>query len=1727
MPSLTDHDFRVLYESGEFDSDWYSRSYPDVGMLSMGPAEHYLRFGRLMGRPGRAGHPAGTAVLVESVPPVEHQALVRPAADLLEAPAPRRPDHPFLALTDKLPRDPQYPVSNYMYYIWSSRPDLQKIFDLHDAKARAAFCEWSLMHCDAEYGMRGWAYPEALLKTFTGHAGRIGVRARQMLNEESYIPTQAELASGAMRDDGANLIGYARGEFGMGEHVRAVAEALDEVGGNFSIINVPETGIHGEGDGRVESWITDRQEYTTNIFHINADVLPSLYFRLGPEFFERRYNIGYWAWELADCPSEFDMAAKMMDEVWGISEFVTNAFRQNFQLPVVNMPLAVELPPIEGNYSKRYFGLEEEEFVFLFTFDGASFLERKNPLALIRAFRNAFPKKTEKARLLLKTMNISRDDPKWKLIAREAAKDRRITIYDKRLKRDEVLGLYIACDSFVSLHRAEGFGRCLAEAMLLGKPVVATGYSGSNDFIREDTACVVDFRLIPVEEGAYPFWQNQMWADADVEHAAAQMRKLFYDDSFRREIARSGQAFIRDNFNYGVVGARYKDRLDLLRQRKSGWTPQQAETPEVSLLQGLVSRAPQANASPLVRLLAESDRVPGDDEYPISSVMYGIWEARPDLEQSFPLHDRESRIAFCEWFIVHGAAEYDMTGSALPLRLLETLSAHKGGVAEKARQLRSQTFSRSPHPAATGRLTQEGVNIVGYARGQLGLGEQLRTMAEALDTTEEKFAVVNVSAGGQHTDGDNRVDSWIERPADYDTNIIHINADVLPLHALRLGERFFDGRYNVGFWAWELSNCPPAFDTAIDLVDEIWTNSEFAADAIRQRTNKPVLPMAMPVELPTVDPRYTKATFGLPSDVFLFLFSFDAASYLDRKNPLGVIEAFRLAFPQGTEPVRLLLKTMNTPTGNPGWDKIVRAARSDTRIVVLSRKMDRGELLGLMNSCDAYVSLHRSEGFGFGMAESMLLGKPVVATGYSGSNEFIRPQTACVVDFELIPVPEGAYPFWQGQVWAEPDIVQAASYMERLFREDAWRGQVASKGQRFVTDHFNRQVIGQRYSGRLEQLRKQRREATLVVPPLSHVQGEPAQAQKLDPQVIFGSLDFPPEQASEDIFGTSLRVSGWVTGGAPVESISVRCDKGTEQEAHHGFLRPDIGAVHPEGIDAGRSGFGLVLDLATIGPGKHRITVKARSVAGAELEWKRDVRICDPSDLHRRWKAGQNDPAAVRISFLLRCGQLSAAERKRLRDTAASIAGQAMCTAEIILLGGEGVAAFSQGLELPSGVTLVGAEPELAAAIGRATGEFICPLRAGDLLLPGALAAAAVNIASSPTADLIYADEEQFLSGVGVPLFKPGWSPLYLREYNYVGRPFLMRREIAVTALREASASEPAIAELDEHALLRAAISRLRRVVHVPAIMARTVAADRMPLAPASPAMPSGGWPPVSIIIPTRLAKLPLVEACFRGLVEFTDYPGVEVVVVANNMPDRDRSLEWMRQWPFKIVEWDKGFNWSGLNNLGVRNATHDLLLFLNDDVEPLDRGWLKEMVSAIAAPQVGIVGALLTYPNGLIQHAGMNLGRGDGETHHTYRLRDPSTPSLVPAISVTREQSLVTGACMLTRRAHYDAAGGFDESLPIVCNDADFCFRQRDLGLSVVLAGRARLSHYEGISRAGISETEDFATFSNRWRVKFSEGDPYMNPNLDLSRSDGTVATDAHQSWIGRVFENPCYAKD
>ncbi|HEV2362454.1 MAG TPA: glycosyltransferase family 4 protein [Acidimicrobiales bacterium] len=322
-----------------------------------------------------------------------------------------------------------------------------------------------------------------------------------------------------------------------------------------------------------------------------------------------------------------------------------------------------------------------------------------------------------------------------------------------------------------------------------------------------------------------------------------------------------------------------------------------------------------------------------------------------------------------------------------------------------------------------------GMMLVGYLHAELGVGEGARITLDTIEAAGIETATYSfglTDSRQRHPFG--RADSLA---FDLDTSVICINSDQLPYFATTVGPRYFDGRYTVGLWAWETERLPASMAASGALVDEIWVPSSYTQAAVAASVpDRPVFVLPSPCPEPPVDDSLTRADLGLPEG-FVFLFMFDFFSTIERKNPLGLIEAFRRAFGPG-DGASLVFKTINGDSRVLDRERLLLAARGRDDIHLVDRYASGVELASMLANADCYVSLHRAEGFGLTMADAMSLGKPVIATGYSGNLDFMDSSTACLIPYDKAVV-LGSKIYTAGHVWAEPDVDAAAVAMRRLF----------------------------------------------------------------------------------------------------------------------------------------------------------------------------------------------------------------------------------------------------------------------------------------------------------------------------------------------------------------------------------------------------------------------------------------------------------------------------------------------------------------------------------------------------------------------------------------------------------------------------------------------------------------------------------------------------------------------
>ncbi len=364
------------------------------------------------------------------------------------------------------------------------------------------------------------------------------------------------------------------------------------------------------------------------------------------------------------------------------------------------------------------------------------------------------------------------------------------------------------------------------------------------------------------------------------------------------------------------------------------------------------------------------------------------------------------------------------------------------------------------------RALEVGMNLIGFYRAILGVGESVRCAARAADAAKLPLACIDLKLHCKNPLTDDAFTARLQTENPHPVNVFHLDAPASGDIDHHHGPGFRAGKYNIGYWAWELTDFPDAWTHYADYFDEIWTPSRFVTEAIAQKVSVPVLTMPHAIFFPRPSGDF-RQKYGLPADKYLFLFLYDLNSYSERKNPAAAVESFRRSDLAGHGAV-LVIKVHNVE-GNPADFERLRAATAALPgTILITQTLARHEIYELESACDCFVSLHRSEGFGLAVAECMYLGKPVISTDWSATAEFVSTTNGCPVRCHLVTLERNHGPYAKGQTWASPDLDHAAEWMRRLFQDRVLGHQLGSAARATIEERFSPAVIGARFRQRLE-----------------------------------------------------------------------------------------------------------------------------------------------------------------------------------------------------------------------------------------------------------------------------------------------------------------------------------------------------------------------------------------------------------------------------------------------------------------------------------------------------------------------------------------------------------------------------------------------------------------------------------------------------------------------------------
>lgn len=357
-----------------------------------------------------------------------------------------------------------------------------------------------------------------------------------------------------------------------------------------------------------------------------------------------------------------------------------------------------------------------------------------------------------------------------------------------------------------------------------------------------------------------------------------------------------------------------------------------------------------------------------------------------------------------------------------------------------------------------------GINFYAPFSASSGLGTAARGYLAALRAADIPTHLVNIDLG----QGNFRVAAReYDRPGPYKINLLQVNADSIDRFFKLFRQGRFDNAYNIAIWAWELNALRPDWFVPFAAVDEVWTLSGYNTAAIAPVAPVPVHTVNCVLAEPR-PPAFGRAHFSLP-DGFLFLTVFDVGSSIARKNPHAVVAAFQAAF-AGRPDVHLVLKFHAGHSDPAALQDFLRTVHGVPNVIVRARTLTEAEMHGLQSCCDCLVSPHRSEGFGLNIAEFMAMGKPVIATGYSGNMDFTTPENSYLIPYGMIQIEEASGPYLPGYQWAEPDTAVLPELMRAVVddpAEAARRGRLAAET---VQERLSAAAIGARIAARFEAL---------------------------------------------------------------------------------------------------------------------------------------------------------------------------------------------------------------------------------------------------------------------------------------------------------------------------------------------------------------------------------------------------------------------------------------------------------------------------------------------------------------------------------------------------------------------------------------------------------------------------------------------------------------------------------
>ena len=866
-----------------------------------------------------------------------------------------------------------------------------------------------------------------------------------------------------------------------------------------------------------------------------------------------------------------------------------------------------------------------------------------------------------------------------------------------------------------------------------------------------------------------------------------------------------------------------------------------------------------------------------------------------------------------------------------------------------------------------------GINVYGPFAAISGLGTVARAMARAIKCAGIPFELWEYAVEGQEVKRPSHHNGRFPR---YRVNLLLANADLTMRLLAAYPEDHFSDAYNISLWQWELAGFRADWFFAFDGIDEVWTNSKFQHDAIKSMAPVPVTTIPIPVVPSPYPASADRDRFGIPADAFVFFVSFDVGSTSSRKNPFAAINAFRSV--SATNPTAHLVLKYHSPNHERDFTRrLAVAMRGLSGLTLITEALSPQEMHVLRASCDCLIAPHRSEGFGLNIAEFMSIGKPVIATAYSGNVDYFDDSVGFPVEFRLTAIEEQAGPYRADCVWAEPIMASLVEKMQFVLANQHAANAKGQVAQRRIGELLGLERVGQLITNRLVALG-----LTMEPPPfmrllagadstlrkISHRESTSAQA------MLISRLAYRPTMSIVlPVYNVPARflqqcVESVLRQTYPFWELCICNDASTEADTLKmlDHLRGSSGKIRILDLDANAgiaeatnralemsSGeFVVLLDNDDVLTATALEEVVRELVANPDLDvlYSDEDKIdSDGARIDHFYKPDWSPEHLESVMYVLHLLVI----RKNL----------------ILKLGG-------------LRKTFDGAQDyDLMLRCSRETDKIrhISKVLYHWRSIPGSSASVVdAKPAALQNGMRALADHAQLKYGAAARV-----------ENGLLPGTFRVRRNIAA--------------------------------VDTPVTLLILTGNARIDL-------------------PDR-GSISMVDNFVESIRSKTRHNHYQIVVVDNDslLPEQIEHFNQINVRVENIV-FKGGFNFSEKANFAISKSRTENVVLLNDDMEIIREDWLEALLDLSHDGDIGAVGGRLLHADGTIQHAGIVLGVHEGAAHiyHSYPRDFVGYNAFTHII---RNYSAVTAACLATRKSVVAQIGGFDESFAIDFNDVDFLF--------------------------------------------------------------------------------------